>query len=209
LDLLVYRRKFPFFYKKVYFDSYGVFPPTNEILDYLKPKNDTLLNDKQIQSYNESTCGEYCLYVLYKLNNGENFIDVLTPFGDYLNGKELLEEKLQYLKKKTKKLQTKKKYLMGISTSLKIALTITSVASIVLAGVGIPPYIPLIISAVTGVSTGFINNFKLLEKQQELDDRMRKLFAITSELEYLISHLQNEEISKDEYEAIINRLNSI
>jgi hypothetical protein len=75
----------PFFYKKVYFDSYGVFPPTNEILDYLKPKNDTLLNDKQIQSYNESTCGEYCLYVLYKLNKGENFIDVLTPFGDYLN----------------------------------------------------------------------------------------------------------------------------
>jgi hypothetical protein len=44
------------------------------------------LNDKQIQSYNESTCGEYCLYVLYKLNNGENFIDVLTPFADYLNG---------------------------------------------------------------------------------------------------------------------------
>jgi hypothetical protein len=123
--------------------------------------------------------------------------------------KELLEEKLQYLKKNTKKLQTKKKYLMGISTSLKIAITITSVASIVLAGVGIPPYIPLIISAVTGVSTGFINNFKLVDKQQELDNRMRKLFAITSELEYLISHLQNEEISKDEYEAIINRLNSI
>jgi hypothetical protein len=121
----------------------------------------------------------------------------------------LLEEKLQYLKKKTKKLQTKKKYLMSISTSLKIALTITSVASIVLAGVGIQSYIPLIISAVTGVSTGFINYFKLLEKQQELDDRMRKLFAITSELKYIISHRQNEEISKDEYEAIINRLNSI
>jgi hypothetical protein len=125
-----------------------------------------------------------------------------------LQGKELLKEKLQYLKK-TKNLQTKKKYLMSISTSLKIALTITSVASIVLSGVGIPPHIPLIISAITGVSTGFIKNFKLLEKQLELDDKTRKLFAITSELEYIISHRQDEEISKDGYDAIINRLNSI
>jgi hypothetical protein len=48
----------------------------------------------------------------------------------------------------------------------------------------------------------------LLDKKQELDDSMRKLFAVTSALEYIISH-QNEEISKDEYDAIINRLNSI
>jgi hypothetical protein len=125
-----------------------------------------------------------------------------------LQGKELLKEKLLYLKK-TKKLQTKKKYIVSILASLKLALTITYVASIILASVGTPPYIPYIISATSGVSMGFNNNFKLLEKQQELDDKMRKLFAITSELNYIISDVQHIKISKHEYKALINRLNSI
>ena len=51
--------------KEIYFDSFGIQPP-REIVKYLK--SPILYNAYQIQDYNDSNCGEWCLHVLDKLN---------------------------------------------------------------------------------------------------------------------------------------------
>ena len=57
----------------LYFDSYG-FEPPNEVWNYCKGKG--YYNTFKIQASNEIICGHYCLYVLYKLNNGYLFSDI-------------------------------------------------------------------------------------------------------------------------------------
>ena len=61
---------------KRYFDSFGIQPP-REIVKYLK--SPILYNTYQIQDYNDSNCGEWCLHVLNELNKGgdEDFINVI------------------------------------------------------------------------------------------------------------------------------------
>ena len=54
--------------KKIYFDSFGIQPP-HEIVKYLK--SPILYNTYQIQDYNDSNCGEWCLHVLNELNKTE------------------------------------------------------------------------------------------------------------------------------------------
>ena len=59
---------------KCYFDSYGL-PPQKEIIK--KFKSPIIVNDFIIQDFNTKICGQFCLYVLYKLNNGEQFLPTL------------------------------------------------------------------------------------------------------------------------------------
>lgn len=66
---------------KIYFDSFGVQPPL-ELIKYLK--SPILYNTFQIQNYNDTNCGEWCLYVLKELNKGRDYIDIIC---DIINGK--------------------------------------------------------------------------------------------------------------------------
>jgi len=52
-----------------YFDPYG-FPPTLEVM------NNCDVSSFRIQTMNEVICGHYCLYVLHRMSNGDNFYDI-------------------------------------------------------------------------------------------------------------------------------------
>ena len=59
---------------KIYFDSYGVQPPT-EVINYLgKPIR---YNTDQVQPRGQVFCGHLSLYVLKKLNEGQQFQNIL------------------------------------------------------------------------------------------------------------------------------------
>jgi hypothetical protein len=60
---------------KYYFDSFGL-TPTKEIVKYLK--SPLMYSTFQIQQFNESNCGEWCIYVLNRLNKGDDYADVIT-----------------------------------------------------------------------------------------------------------------------------------
>jgi len=59
---------------KYYFDSFGL-TPTKEIVKYLK--SPLIYSTFQIQQFNESNCGEWCIYVLNRLNKGDDYTDVI------------------------------------------------------------------------------------------------------------------------------------
>lgn len=59
---------------KYYFDSFGL-DPDARVVNYLH--SPILCNTFQLQHYNESNCGQWCLYILNRLNNGEDFIDII------------------------------------------------------------------------------------------------------------------------------------
>ena len=62
---------------KIYFDSYGVQPPT-EVINYLgKP---IYYNIDQVQPAVEVFCGHLCLYVLKELSVGQEFQNILNKF---------------------------------------------------------------------------------------------------------------------------------
>jgi hypothetical protein len=65
-----------------YFDSYG-FEPTLEVLQYCKEPR--YYSSYPIQKMNEVICGHYCIYVLYRLSNGNNFYDVCDELYRYSN----------------------------------------------------------------------------------------------------------------------------
>lgn len=60
--------------KKFYFDSFGL-TPTVEIVKYLK--SPIIYSTFQIQQFNEVNCGEWCLYVLNRLNIGDEYDDII------------------------------------------------------------------------------------------------------------------------------------
>jgi hypothetical protein len=60
--------------KSYYFDSYG-FEPTVEVKEYCKEPR--VYSSFEIQQTNEIICGHYCIYVLYRLSNGDEFDDIL------------------------------------------------------------------------------------------------------------------------------------
>ena len=62
--------------KACYFDSFGL-QPTKEVIDIIPKNLNKIRNTVQLQNFNDSYCGQLSLYVLYKLNNGENFVDIL------------------------------------------------------------------------------------------------------------------------------------
>lgn len=59
---------------KIYFDSFGL-APLIEIQRYLG-KN-ILYSTFRIQKINESNCGKHCLYMLHRLNKGDNYVDIV------------------------------------------------------------------------------------------------------------------------------------
>ena len=60
--------------EKYYFDSYGLDPPL-EIQKYLK--SPIIFSTFQLQEFNDSNCGEWCLYVLNELNKGLDYKDII------------------------------------------------------------------------------------------------------------------------------------
>ena len=56
-----------------YFDPYGFEPPL-EVIEYCKEPR--YYSSFSIQKINEVICGHYCIYVLYKLSNGDDLYDV-------------------------------------------------------------------------------------------------------------------------------------
>ena len=62
---------------KIYFDSYGVQPPT-EVIRYLGKS--IYYNTDQIQPRGEVFCGHLCLYVLKELNEGHDFQSIINKF---------------------------------------------------------------------------------------------------------------------------------
>ena len=61
--------------KKLYFDSYGLVPPT-EMVKYLKPG--ILYNTERVQAAGQVFCGHLCLYVLKELSEGKHFQDIVS-----------------------------------------------------------------------------------------------------------------------------------
>ena len=66
---------------KYCFDSFGL-QPTEEIVKYLK--SPIVYSTFQIQQFNESNCGEWCIYVLNRLNRGDEYTDIIL---DLINNK--------------------------------------------------------------------------------------------------------------------------
>ena len=60
--------------KKYYFDSFGLDPPY-EIQKYLG--DNILISTFQIQETGTNYCGHLCLKVLYELNKGESFENII------------------------------------------------------------------------------------------------------------------------------------
>ena len=56
-----------------YFDPYG-FPPTLEVINYCKEPR--YYSSFAIQKMNEVICGHYCIYMLHRMNEGDNFYDL-------------------------------------------------------------------------------------------------------------------------------------
>ena len=61
--------------KKIYFDSYGLDPPL-EIINYLGPV--IYCNTDVIQPLDTVVCGHLCLYVLKKLSDGLDYLEILN-----------------------------------------------------------------------------------------------------------------------------------
>ena|SRR5271165_376111 len=59
---------------KYFFDSFGIKPP-NEVVNYLK--SPILYSTFRIQKLEDSNCGKLCLYVLFTLNNDDDFKDII------------------------------------------------------------------------------------------------------------------------------------
>ena len=65
-----------------YFDSFGFRPPL-EVEQYCKKPRE--YSTFSIQKPNEVICGQYCIYVLYRMNAGCNYYDVLDELYRYNN----------------------------------------------------------------------------------------------------------------------------
>jgi len=64
-----------------YFDSYGFSPPL-EVIEYCKG-NRRYYNSFKLQEGDQVICGQYCIYMLYRLSNGDEFSDVLDELYRY------------------------------------------------------------------------------------------------------------------------------
>ena len=59
---------------KYYFNSFGL-PPTKELVDYLG--SPILYSTFQLQEMIDQNCGKWCLFILKKLNEGRDYIDLI------------------------------------------------------------------------------------------------------------------------------------
>jgi len=63
-----------------YFDPFGIQPPL-EIVNYCKEPG--LYSTFEIQKPSDVICGHFCIYLLYKLSNGEGFYKILDELYKY------------------------------------------------------------------------------------------------------------------------------
>jgi hypothetical protein len=63
--------------KKYYFNSFGL-PPPKELIDYLG--SPILYSTFQLQGMNDQNCGKWCLFILKRLNEGSDYIDLILSF---------------------------------------------------------------------------------------------------------------------------------
>src|SRR6266853_2562289 len=74
--------------EKYYFDSYGL-NPSDDMIKYLKPtKNSSLIicSTFIIQKFNTVICGQLAVYLLFMLNQGYKFLDILFSLMDEIHG---------------------------------------------------------------------------------------------------------------------------
>lgn len=62
-----------------YFDSYGKPPPFHHLLKFLSGKK-FRRNTQQVQHEYSTTCGQWCLYFIWRRCNGWNMKNITTPF---------------------------------------------------------------------------------------------------------------------------------
>ncbi len=69
--------------QKLYYSSFGD-PISIEVKNFLYKIDDRpiLTSDIQIQDFNESTCGLLCILILYLLNCGQKFEEIILSFND-------------------------------------------------------------------------------------------------------------------------------
>ena len=60
--------------QKYWYDSFGL-PPLKEIID--KFHSPIIGEDKQFQDFGETRCGQLALFVLYRLNQGDKYEDIV------------------------------------------------------------------------------------------------------------------------------------
>ena len=71
-----------------YFDSFGL-PPFQELLDYARKENLTLLHQKgQLRNFYTTTCGYFCLYFLNEMHKNVDYFDLLQVFSFNTNKNE-------------------------------------------------------------------------------------------------------------------------
>ena len=75
---------------KYYFDSYGLDCPEN-VLTYLKPTSNSpplMISTFEIQKFDTKICGQLCIYMLYYLERGEKFINILINLMNEIQGEK-------------------------------------------------------------------------------------------------------------------------
>jgi len=68
------------YWNGLYFDSFGL-PPIKELEEKVKEYNEV-----QVQPFGSRICGQLCLYVLYKLENGSDFDDIIFELFETFKG---------------------------------------------------------------------------------------------------------------------------
>src|SRR6266853_4369376 len=74
--------------EKYYFDSYGL-NPSDDMIKYLKPtKNSSpiICSTFIIQDFNTVICGQLAIYLLFMLDQGHKFHDILLSLMDEIHG---------------------------------------------------------------------------------------------------------------------------
>ena len=65
-----------------YFDSFGL-PPPVEVENYLKNFEKREYNSFEIQKANQVICGHFSIYMLFKLDKGESFYQILDELYNF------------------------------------------------------------------------------------------------------------------------------
>lgn len=68
----------------IYFDSFGLDPPSDIDETMKKLKKENYRNIGQTQDIKSSACGWYCIYIIDHLLQGESYIDILNRFDTHL-----------------------------------------------------------------------------------------------------------------------------
>lgn len=81
--------------KCYFFDSYGQPPKNDFILDFIKKNSDeTTWNNKQLQEYNSTICGEYCCLFISYIIKYNSFLKFYNIFSNNFSNNDKITMKL-------------------------------------------------------------------------------------------------------------------